>query len=149
VPLAASGPLQPPEATQASASVVLQVSKELPPRATALGEAVSVAVGNGFTVTAALTGALVPPGPVHVSAKFALPLKGPLLWLPLGASVPPQLPEALQEAALVELHVSVTDSPASIVVSDAVNETVGTGVGVVAPPPQADSNISSAMLGRQ
>jgi hypothetical protein len=67
----------------------------------------------------------------------------------LAASAPLQAPVALQEVALVEFQVSVADSPASIVVSDAVRETVGTGVGVVAPPPQADTRITSPMSRRQ
>ena len=83
VPPAASVPLQPPEALQDAALVELQVSDAVAPRATAPGEAVSVAVGKGFTVTAALTGTLVPPGPEHVRTKFALLLNAPLLWLPL------------------------------------------------------------------
>jgi hypothetical protein len=69
-----------------------------------------------------------------------------VLCEPLAASVPLQAPAALHEAALVEVHVSVADSPASIVVSDAVSETVGTGVAVIAPPPQADSSITGPMI---
>lgn len=146
VPLAARVPLQPPEAVQELASVELQVSDVVAPRATAPGDAVSVAVGKGFTVTAALTGALVPPGPEHVRTKFALPLNAPLLWLPLAASVPLQSPEAAQVAALVEDQVSVADWPASIVVSEAVSETVGAGVGETPPPPQADNSITDPMI---
>jgi hypothetical protein len=67
VPPAASVPLQPPEAAQESASVELQLSDEVPPRATVSGDAVSVAVGKRFTFTVALTGWLTPPGPEHVS----------------------------------------------------------------------------------
>lgn len=146
VPLGPSIPLQPPEAVQESAPVELQVSDDVPPRATAPGDAVSVVVGNGFTVTTALTGALVPPGPVHVSAKFALPLNAPVLCEPLAASVALQAPAAVQEAASVEVQVSVVNWPASIVVGDAVSETVGIGVGVIAPPPQADSSIIGPMI---
>ena len=131
---------------QESAPVELQVSEEVPPRASAPGDAASVAVGNGFTVTSALAGALVPPGPVHVNEKFALLLNAAVLWLPLTASVPLQAPAAVQEVALVEVQVSIVDWPASMVVSDAVSETVGTGVGATAPPPQADSSISGPMI---
>jgi imidazolonepropionase-like amidohydrolase len=53
------------------------------------------------------------------------------------------------ETAWVEVHVSVADSPASIVVGDAASETVGTGVGVIAPPPQAGSNIASPIVRTQ
>jgi hypothetical protein len=56
---------------------------------------------------------------------------------------------ALHETALVEVHVSVADSPASIVVGDALSETVGTGVGVLAPPPQPGSNITNPIIRKQ
>jgi hypothetical protein len=69
-----------------------------------------------------------------------------VLCEPSAASVPLQAPAAVQEAASVEFQVSVVDWPALIVVSDAVSETVGTGVGVIAPPPQADSRITGPMI---
>jgi hypothetical protein len=50
---------------------------------------------------------------------------------------------------LVEVHVSVVDCPASIVVSDAVSETVGTGVGVIPPPPQAERSIAGPMMRKE
>ena len=146
VPLDESVPLQPPEALQDAALVELQVSDAVPPRATAPGDAVSVAVGKGFTVTAAVTGTLVPPGPEHVSEYVALSSSAPVLWEPLVARVPLQAPMALHETAWVEVHVSVADSPASIVAGDAASETVGTGVGVIAPPPHADNNIASPIV---
>jgi hypothetical protein len=137
VPLAASIPLQPPDAVQESALVEFHVSDEEAPRATAPGDAESVAVGKGFTVTAAFAGALFPPGPEHV------------LWLPLVARVSLQAPVALHEVAFVEVHVSATDWPASIVVSDAESETVGAGVGVTVPPPHAHSSITGTMIKRE
>jgi hypothetical protein len=149
VPLAASIPLQPPDAVQESALVEFHVSDEEAPRATAPGDAESVAVGKGFTVTAAFAGALFPPGPEHVITKFALPLNAPLLWLPLVARVSLQAPVALHEVAFVEVHVSATDWPASIVVSDAESETVGAGVGVTVPPPHAHSSITGTMIKRE
>jgi hypothetical protein len=132
VPLAASVPLQPPEAVQESALIELQVSDAVPPRATAPGEAVSVAVGKGFTVTAALTGTLVPPGPEHMRTKFALPLNAPLLWLPLVASVPLQSPEAAQEVACVELHASVDSLPAGTTLGFAASCAVGRALTMMA-----------------
>jgi hypothetical protein len=132
VPLAASVPLQPLAATQESALVELQLSDAVPPRATEPGKAVSVAVGKGFTLTAAFAGGLVPPGPEHVSAKFAFPLNAPLLWLPLVASVPPQLPEAVQEVACAELHVSVVSLPAGMTLGVAVSCAVGSALTMIA-----------------
>jgi hypothetical protein len=67
---------------------------------------------------------------------------------PLAATGPFQSPEAVQVEALLEAHVNVEDSPASIVVGDAVNETVGMGGGVPAPPPHADRAIGP-MIRRQ
>jgi hypothetical protein len=148
MPPVASGPLQPPEAVHESAPVELQLSDEVLPKATAPGDAVKVAVGKGFTVTSALAGALLPPGPEQVSTKLALPFKVPVLWLPLTGSVPLQAPEAVQEVAWVEVHVSVADCPASTVISDAVREAVGTGVGAPPPPPQADKRSIGPMIRR-
>ena len=68
VPLAARVPLQPPDAVHAVALVELQVSVEVAPLATDVGDAVSVTVGVGaVTVTVADAVGLVPPDPVHVS----------------------------------------------------------------------------------
>jgi len=60
-------PLQPPEAVHDVALVELQVSVEVPPPAIGVGLADSVAVGMVPIVTVAVTTALIPPGPVHVS----------------------------------------------------------------------------------
>src|ERR1700677_4757012 len=144
VPLDESVPLQPPEALQDAALLELQVSDAVAPRATAPGDAVSVAVGKGFTVTAALTGTLVPPGPEHVRTKFALLLNAPLLWLPLVASEPLQVPEAVQEAACAELHVSVESLPAGMTLGFAVSCAGGSALtmmvsvaaGLVPPGPE-------------
>jgi hypothetical protein len=128
-----------------SALLELHVSVEVPPSATALGDALRIAVGRGLTVTAALSGTLLPPGPVQVSTKFALPLNAPLLWLPLVGKVPLQSPDAAQEVALLEVQVNVEDAPALIVAGDAVSEAVGSGGGggggALEPPPHADKVI--------
>jgi hypothetical protein len=67
-----------------------------------------------------------------------------VLCVPLAPSVPFHPPEALQEVALVEVHVNVAESPASIVVEDAVSATLGSGPGAMAPPPQAASSSIAA-----
>lgn len=59
----------------------------------------SDAVGKGFTVMAAVDNKLVPPGPVQVREYDALLERAPVLCVPLDASVPFQLPEALHEVA--------------------------------------------------
>lgn len=69
VPLVPREPVQSPPASQAVALVVVQLSVELPPWATAVGFAVSVSVGAGVageTVTVVLA-VPCPPGPVQVS----------------------------------------------------------------------------------
>jgi hypothetical protein len=54
-------------AVQEVALLELQVSVEVPPLAILAGFAFNVAVGMVPIVTMAVTSALVPPGPVHVS----------------------------------------------------------------------------------
>jgi len=76
-------------------------------------------------------------------------LSAPVLCVPLTPSAPFHPPEALQEVALVEVHVSVAESPASIVVDDAVSATLGRGLGIVAPPPQAASSSAAAEFNGQ
>jgi len=48
-----------------------------------------------------------------------------VLWVPLVPSVPLQPLEALQDVAYAEVQVSVAEPPASIVVVDALIDTVG------------------------
>ena len=78
--------------------VELQVSIDVPPAATLVGEAASIATGAGggseLTVTVALTVALVPPGPEHVSEKVEFAASAPVLFEPLAASCPLQPPVA-------------------------------------------------------
>jgi hypothetical protein len=59
LPLAGNAPVQPPEAVQAMAPAELQLSIEEPPGATAIGEALKLAVGVAGVVT--VTGAESPP----------------------------------------------------------------------------------------
>ena len=73
-------------------------------------------------------------------------IRGPVLWLPLGASVPLHPPDAVQEVALVELQVSVEAAPLPTTVSAALRETVGAGGREEAPPdpPPHAANINEA-----
>jgi hypothetical protein len=64
-PLADKVPLQPPAAAHEVAFVEVQVRTAVPPDATEVALAVSVAVGT--TLTVMLAGLLVPPAPVQVS----------------------------------------------------------------------------------
>ena len=123
-------PLQPPEAVQEVALVELQVSVDAPPLATVVGFAVKVTVGAGITVTVAVTTLLVPPVPVQANEYDALAVRALVLCVPLVALVPIQAPEALQEVALVALHVSVDVPPLAIEVGFADSVTFGAGTTV-------------------
>lgn len=141
VPLAPFAPIQPPEAVQDVALVELHVSIEAPPLAIEAGCAVSVAVGAGTTATAAVATLLDPPVPVQINEYDAATVSGPVLWLPLVALVPPQLPEAVHELALVELQLSMAAVPLLTMACAALMEAVGCGRldGVTPTPPHAVS----------
>lgn len=99
----------------------------------------SATVGRGFTVTVAVAAALIPPGPAQVKENTVVIVNTPLLCVPLLVSAPLHPPEALQDVALVEVHVSVEESPAAIVVGDALIETAGWTITGLEAPPHADS----------
>jgi hypothetical protein len=136
----ASAPLQPPEAVHDVAWVEVQVKVEVPPDATVVGLVARATVGRAFTVIVAVAAVLVPPGPAHVKEKVAVVVNAPVLRVPLTLSVPLHPPEALHEVAFAELHVSIADSPASIVDCDAVNDAVGCGEGGSERPLHAESS---------
>jgi hypothetical protein len=124
LPLAALLPFQPPEAVHEVALVEFHVSVEAPPLPTEVGFAVNVTVGAGTTVTLALATLLVPPAPVQVNEYEPAIVREPVLWVPLVGLVPLQLPEAVHEVALVELHVSVEVPPLATEVGFADSVTV-------------------------
>jgi hypothetical protein len=70
---------------------------------------------------------LVPPVPVQVKEYELGIVIAPVLCVPLVALLPIQPPVAVQEVALVELHVSVDEPPLATVVGFAVSVTVGAG----------------------
>jgi len=100
------------------------VSVEAPPLTTEVGFAVTVTVGAGTTVTLAVATLLVPPAPVQVNEYDPAIVRAPVLCEPLVALVPLQFPVAVQEVALVELHVSVEAPPLATEVGFAVSVTV-------------------------
>jgi hypothetical protein len=67
-------------------------------------------------------------------------LSNPVLCVPLLARAPLQAPAALHEVELVELQVSIAESPALMVVDDAFSDTVGAGTVREPPPPHADAS---------
>jgi hypothetical protein len=131
VPLAATVPLQPPDAIHESALVDVHVKVEAPPEATAVGVAVSATIGSWFTVTGAVAAALLPPGPMQVKEKIAFAVNAPVFFVPLLASVPLQSPDAAHEVAWAELQVSVDVLPAATTVGFAASCTVGSALTVI------------------
>ena len=112
--------------------------------------AVSVKVGGETKATDALAD-VEPPVPVQLRVNVAAPLSAAVTSVPEIAFAPDQSPAAVQDVALVLLHVNVTVCPAVIEVGLAVNDTVGAGGGlglpVLAPPPpppQAASKVNPA-----
>ena len=126
-------PLQPPDAVHEVAFVEVHVNVLLAPLLTVVGDADRLTVGAGVglvTVTDAVDCA-VPPAPVQLNVNVAFALNAPVLVVPDTDLDPLQPPEAVQELALVDDHVSVLALPLVTVVGDAVNVTVGAGVGLV------------------
>ena len=108
-------PLQPPEAAQLVALLVVQVKVDDPPLTTEDGLALRVTVGAlDATVTVAVRLAL-PPAPTQVNVKLVVAASAPVDWLPLAAFVPLQPPDAVQLDALLELQLSVEEAPLSTV----------------------------------
>jgi hypothetical protein len=143
LPLVGSVPLQPPEAEQELALVEDQVSVDVPPPATAVGSAANVAVG-GLMATVAVAGVLLPPGPEHVMEKVEPAVNPAVLCDPLVPSAPLQSPEAVQDLALDDDQVNVTELPRSTALCDAASVTAGNGGGAPEPPPHAKSSAAAA-----
>lgn len=90
-------------------------------------------------VTVAVAMALVPPGPTQVNEYAVVAASGVVLNVPLVARGPLQPPEAVQEVALIELHVSVDVPPLVMTEGLAVSVARGTTLTVTletaeAPP---------------
>jgi hypothetical protein len=99
------------------------------------GEADNVTTGAGVSVAVAVAIA-EPPAPEQLNVKVVVALSAALVSLPEVALVPVQPPEAVQDVALVLLHVNVTVWPAVIAVGLRFNVTVGDGLlGVDGLPP--------------
>jgi hypothetical protein len=134
LPEVAFSPDQPPEAVQEVALVEDHVRVDTPPLAMEIGFAVieTVGAGGGGGVAVTLTWAdalALPPSPLQVSEKVLLVLSAPVDWLPEVALEPDHPPEAVQDDALVEDHVSVDAPPLTTDVGFAVSDTVGAGGG--------------------
>lgn len=132
-------PVQPPEAVQAVALVEDHVSCVLPPLFTAVGFALSVAVGAGLllTVTVTLCMGLVPPGPVHCAEKVLFAVMLEIVCVPDVATVPLQSPERVHEVASVDDQVSCVLPPIPTDIGSALSDNVGALVeGSSSVPPE-------------
>lgn len=124
-------PAHAPEAAQAVAFWLLQVSVVRAPEATVVGfaENVSVGAGNRLTVTERC---VVPPAPVQDRLNVAAAFNGPTLWLPFGTDFVPGHPEMppvpLHDVASLVVQLSVLELPAATEVGLAEKVTVGAGV---------------------
>ena len=74
----------------------------------------------------------VPPAPIHVSVYVPIVVRFVSVCVPEVALVPDHAPDAVQEVALVPLHVSVDEFPMVIEVGDAEMVMVGGEVGATA-----------------
>jgi hypothetical protein len=122
-PVSPLEPLQPPDAVQAVALVLDQVSEEEMPDFTLLGVAVSVKIGAALdtvTVVDCVTG---PCHPVQVSSYSVVFVSGPVDRVPLVGMLPLQPPEAVQSLALADDQVRVELAPLPTVVGVALNVT--------------------------
>jgi hypothetical protein len=127
-PLVASVPVQPPDAVQEVALVEVHVRVALLPDTTVVGLAPKLTVGAGVVTVTLADAEPLPPVPVQVSVKDCVAVRAPVDWDPLVPKVPDQPPEAVQEVALVDVHVRVELLPDTTLVGLAVNVTVGAGV---------------------
>jgi hypothetical protein len=125
VPLVATCPLHPPEAVQEVEFSELHVRTDMPPGATTVGLAVSVATGTAVISTVAVAPWLLPPSPAQVSENVVSELSAAVAWEPEVASVPLQPPDAVQLLESVELQVNVEVVPAAINVGIAARVAVG------------------------
>ncbi|MCS6946597.1 MAG: hypothetical protein NZM12_03165 [Steroidobacteraceae bacterium] len=150
LPLVGFAPLQPPEAVQEVAFVLVQFSvADRPGAGNVDGFAVSVTVGVGFVTVTVTDACALPPGPLQLSVKLVLAVRLPVLALPLVGCAPLQPPDAVQEVAFELLQVSWLAPPEFTEVGLAVSCTVGAGGDVPPllpppPPPQADRRPSTA-----
>jgi len=107
--------------------VLAQVSDTRPPMEVVLGLAVRVTVGRcaePATTTVTVCEAM-PPDPLQLSVKLLSAVIGPVEAEPLSGRGPVHPPEARQESASEDVHVSVEATPSATVVGWAVSETLG------------------------
>ena len=151
VPLVVFEPDHAPEAVQDVALVLLHVRVVELPAITAVGFAVSVTVGCVAEIVTAVVADDDPPAPLHPSVKDEVALNAEMISVPLVVFEPDHAPEAVQDVALVLLHVSVVELPAITAVGFAVSVTVGSVAEIVTvvvvedvPPGPVQSSVNDA-----
>jgi hypothetical protein len=132
VPLVGCAPLQPPEAVQLVALLVLQPSVVAAPLLIVPGLADSVTAGAGvFTVTVVLASEL-PPAPLQLSVYTVVAVSVPVDCEPLTGCPPLQPPDAVQFVASLEFQLNVELLPVVMLAGLDVKLTVGGVVTVTA-----------------
>jgi hypothetical protein len=126
-PLTALLPDQAPEAVHEVALVDDQLNVEAPPLAMVLGLAVKVTLGAAAVTETVADCVALPPAPVQMSTKVLLAVSAPLDWVPLIDLLPDHPPEAVQDVALVDDHVSFDAPPLATVLGLALKLTVALG----------------------
>ena len=121
-----------PEAVQLVAPAELHVSVVVVSAAILLAPKVRVGAGGFASAAVAArdtdTGAEGPPRLEQTSENVSVPTTaGVIVWLPVAASVPLQLPEAVQLVAPAELQLRVVDLPTTTEVDASVSVDVAGG----------------------
>jgi hypothetical protein len=125
VPLVATVPLHAPEAVQAVAFSEFQLKVDVPPLAVVVGDADSVTAGEGEVATTSADSEADPPGPVQVSVKLVVAVRGSVVAVPLVGWVPLHPPDAAQVWASFALHCNVTRVPMATLFLAAARVTAG------------------------
>jgi hypothetical protein len=140
LPLGPNVPVQPesaafelPDATQLVARVDDQVIEVVEYAAMEVAPSVSTgvagAVSAGVAVRVTEAGADGPPRLLQIKVNVSVPTAvGVMVWVPLVACAPLQLPDAVQLVALAEDHASVVECPTAT--AFAANDRVGAAGGV-------------------
>jgi len=136
-------------AVQEVAFVELQVRVAALPLVRLVGFALRFTTGAAGAPDVTVTDVvalLLPPVPVHDKVKLVVAVSDPVDLLPLVDTVPLHPPEATHDVAFVELQLMVEEPPELMLARDVLNDTVGAGVELEPPPPQAASAKDAPMV---
>ena len=131
LPAVVFAPDQAPDAVQDVASVDDHVSVAALPFNTLVGLATSETVaagGGGMSATTTVTSLVeIPPAPAQLKLNVLVAVNGPVDWLPAVVFAPDHAPDAVQDVAFVDDHVSSAAAPFAMFVGSTPNKTVGGG----------------------